>query len=338
MDATRRSLMIGTLAAPVLAGAAQARSAFQTPPPEAGNLSLAWPTPSATIDLWPKGVSGALHSDMREHVEETTTDQAIHFRRVQGISKPRLSVFPAQKPNGGAMLVIPGGGLYWNYFDHEGYQLADFLNRQGLTCFVLFYRLAGDGWDRPADVALIDAQRAMRVIRANAGSFGLDPERLGVAGFSAGGFLTSTLATRHGAKFQDPVDEIDALSARPFLAALIYPVQSVDPAYAYDGVGSTLFGGKVTPEIVKTYSPDRNVGPDHLTRLPGPRRGRQRGAGRQQRQFPQRAARRRHSGRNPPVRKWRPRLRHEGRAGQAVAHLAAVTRHLREKPQVDGLT
>lgn len=262
MDALRRTLILGSLAAPALAAG---QAVAQTAAPSVADpihAHLPWPEPAFTIDLWPNGVTGQLHPDMKETVEETSTDPKVRVRRVRGISRPRVAVFPAQTPNGGAMLIIPGGGFFWNYFDHEGYQLADFLNRQGVTCFVRFYRLGADGWDKPAEVGLADAQRAMRVIRARAADLKIDPARLGVAGFSAGGFLVSTLATRHAASFYTPVDAADTLPAKPFLAAPIYPVQSIDPAYAYPGVISTLFGGHVTPEMIKTWSPDQNAGPD----------------------------------------------------------------------------
>jgi len=119
--------------------------------------------------------------------------------------------------------------------------------------------MAQDGWSDPVRVGPADAQRAMRVIRAQAARFHLDPERVGVLGFSAGGFLTTTLATRHSAPLYAPVDATDKLSARPFLAAPIYPVQSVDPAYAYGGVAPSLFGGPPTPAQIREWSPDLNV-------------------------------------------------------------------------------
>ncbi len=212
-----------------------------------------------TIDLWPRPPAGQTHPGMVEVIEQTSSDPAYSSRRLKGISKPRLEVFPAANPNGAAMLIIPGGGFAWNYFEHEGYYVADALNRAGITCFVLFYRLAEEGWPEPASVGPADAQRAMRVIRADAARFHIDPARLGVMGFSAGGFLTATLATRHDAAFYAPVDARDRLSARPLLAAPIYPVQTVDPAYAYVGVAPSLFGGKVTAADIATWSPDRNV-------------------------------------------------------------------------------
>jgi acetyl esterase/lipase len=211
------------------------------------------------IGLWPRPPAGALHPDMAEVVEQTSSSPGYSSRRMKGVSKPHMIALPAAQPNGSAMLIIPGGGFEWNYFDHEGYHIADVLNRAGISCFVLIYRLARDGWADPAAVGPADAQRAMRLIRANAARFQLDPERVGVMGFSAGGFLTTTLATRHSTPFYKPVDAADQLSARPLLAAPIYPVQSVDPAYAYGGVAPSLFGGPPTAAQIREWSPDLNV-------------------------------------------------------------------------------
>lgn len=214
-----------------------------------------------TIELWPRPPVGALHPGMTEIVEQSSSNPAYSSRRIKGISRPRMTAFPAAQPNGSAMLIIPGGGFAWNYFEHEGHTIADILNRAGITCFVLFYRLAQDGWSDPASVGPADAQRAMRVIRANAARFHLDPARVGVMGFSAGGFLTATLATRHSAPFSTPIDATDKLSARPLLTAPIYPVQTVDPAYAYGGVAPSLFGGRPTAAQIREWSPDLNVTP-----------------------------------------------------------------------------
>jgi acetyl esterase/lipase len=249
----RRSLLLAPLA--LTAGSAMA----QTPAPDTAKTVAGWPAPSGTIDLWPQGAIGQLHPQMKELVEETSTDPSVKFRRVQGISKPRMAVFPAANPNGGAMLIIPGGGFWWNYFDHEGYALADYLNKQGITCFVLFYRLANDGWDNRADVGTIDAQRAMRLIRKNAAQYKLDPKRVGVAGFSAGGFITASLATRHAQALYAPVDDADQLDARPCIAAPVYPVISLDPAIAYEGTAPSLFGSPATAEQITRYAPDHNV-------------------------------------------------------------------------------
>jgi len=214
------------------------------------------------IELWPHAPAGALHPDMVELIEQTSTSPYYSSRRASRIAKPYMIAMPAAQPNGSAVLIIPGGSFQYAYFEHEGYYVADILNRAGISCFVLIYRMAQDGWKDPVRVGPADAQRAMRVIRANAGRFHLDPERVGVLGFSAGGFLTTTLATRHAAPLYAPVDATDQLSARPFLAAPIYPVQSVDPAYAYGGVAPSLFGGTPTPAQIREWSPDLNVKAD----------------------------------------------------------------------------
>ena len=246
----RRTLLLTPLA--LAAGSAMAETPSTT-------NAVAWPEPLNLIPLWPNGVPGTTPPNLKEVVIDEPQDGLAHFRHLYGVSVPRLAVFPAKNPNGGAMLIIPGGGFANNYFDHEGYMLADYLHAQGITCFVLFYRLAQDGWDNKPDVGLIDTWRAMRLIRANAADYGVDPARVGVIGFSAGGFLTASLATRHAQALYAPVDAADTRDARPFLAAPIYPVQTVDPAYAYNGVGPTLFGGHVTPDIIARYSPDKNV-------------------------------------------------------------------------------
>lgn len=211
------------------------------------------------IDLWPTPQPGQKNPGMKEVVEQTSSDPAYSSRRMQGISRPRIEVFRADKPNGGGMLIIPGGGFAWNYFEHEGNRLAETLNRAGISCFVLFYRLAQDGWADAASVGPADAQRAMRLIRANAARFGIDPSRLGVMGFSAGGFLAATLATRHEQPFYEAVDGADRLSARPSLAAPIYPVQTLNPAYAYEGAAPSLFGRPATEAEIRTWSPELNV-------------------------------------------------------------------------------
>jgi len=214
------------------------------------------------IDLWPHPPSGTLHPEMAPVIEQTSSNPAAYSsRRMKGITRPHMIALPAAQPNGSAMLIIPGGGFEWNYFEHEGYDIVGTLNRAGISCFVLFYRLARDGWTDPASVGPADAQRAMRVIRANAARFHVDPERVGVMGFSAGGFLTTTLAARHSAPFYSPVDATDRLSSRPLLTAPIYPVQSIDPAYAYEGVAPSLFGGPPTQAQIREWSPDLNVTP-----------------------------------------------------------------------------
>lgn len=266
MTIGRRDILIG--AGGIVAGSLAGHVAAQTPPPEAmvpadKQLKIqGWPAPVATIDLWPGVAPGLLNPDLKEVVTETSTDPQIHVRHVNGISRPRLSVFPAANPNGAAMIVIPGGGYVDNWFDHEGYEIASFLNAQGISAFVLFYRLPKEGWAKAADAPVSDAQRAMRLVRSQAAKYGIDPARVGVLGFSAGGHLTASIATRYDAKVYDAVDDADSLSARPYLAAPIYPVISMDPAIAHMGSREALLGLAPTAEQLVTYSPDKMVTKD----------------------------------------------------------------------------
>ncbi|WP_232824282.1 alpha/beta hydrolase [Blastomonas sp. UPD001] len=221
MPIDRRSLM----AAPLVLGLASLAKA-QTPVPEVpgGALPPGLPQPSETIDLWPKGAPGAPAKPLVETVQERSTDRLVTDRAVFGITRPRMAVFRPDRPNGAAVLITPGGGYRWVVVDKEGYEMGRWLAARGFTAFVLFYRLPGEGWAAGPDVALADAQRAMRLIRHRARDFAVDPERVSAMGFSAGGHLCADLSTRFDAKAYEPVDAADALSARPHSAAPIYPV------------------------------------------------------------------------------------------------------------------
>ena len=219
----------------------------------------AWPEPAYRIELWPTPPAPP-KPGMKEVVSDASKDPDFHHRRAQGIVRPRIEVFPAAEPNGGAVLIVPGGGFSWDSFDVEGYLLARRLNAAGLTACVLFYRLANDGWADRVDIGTIDAVRAMRVIRSRAAQLKIDPKRVAAIGFSAGGFLAASLATRFDEALYPARDAADALSARPDAAALMYPVASLDPQIAYSGAVPSLFGGAVTPEQIARYSPDRRVG------------------------------------------------------------------------------
>lgn len=256
-DIDRRTL----LTAGTLAGAMTLSSglAAQTPPPGAGSFAAALPQPSETIDLWPGRAPGAPNPLPVEAVNERSSDQAYNDRALLNVAQPRLAVFRPLRPNGAALLITPGGGYSWVVIDKEGYELGPLFAEQGITCFVLFYRLPHQGWAAGPDVALSDAQRAMRLIRARAGDYGIDPGRVSAMGFSAGGHLCADLATRFDAKTYDPVDRADRLSARPFIAAPIYPVISMAKPFAHPGSRKNLVGEDASLEREAAHSPDRNV-------------------------------------------------------------------------------
>lgn len=250
---TRRTLMAASLAA--------AGAAAQTRPPQAAGVAAITdrPDPTETIDLWPDGAPGAPPIPPVETVAERAVGGALSDRAVFGISRPRMVVFRPQRPNGAALLVMPGGGYRWVVIDKEGYEIGHAMAARGFTVFVLFYRLPGEGWAAGPDVALADAQRAMRLIRHRAGAFGLDPARVAAMGFSAGGHVCADLATRFATRVYEPVDAADAGSARPMLAGLLYPVISMSQPLAHAGSRRLLLGVDPTPTQDAAHSPDRHV-------------------------------------------------------------------------------
>ena len=173
-----------------------------------------------------------------------------------------MAVFRPDRPTGAAVLLIPGGGYRHVVVDKEGFEMGRWLSRRGITAFVLFYRLPGDGWAAGPDVALSDAQRATRIIRAEADRFTIDPQRVSAMGFSAGGHLCADLATRFALHTYDAHDAADALSARPDGAACIYPVISMDPEIAHAGSRRLLIGENASAQRERAHSPDHNVTPD----------------------------------------------------------------------------
>jgi acetyl esterase/lipase len=132
-----------------------------------------------------------------------------------------------KQPNGAAVLVIGGGGYFRIQIGSAAMPTAQWLADRGITAFVLYYRLPGDGWN--ADAPFQDGQRALRILRGNWKTLGIDPKRIGVLGFSAGGHLAGTLATRGAHDFYSPADAVDRMSAVPDFAALVYPVISMRP-------------------------------------------------------------------------------------------------------------
>ena len=254
----RRSLLIGSLAAGV-----SAQAASQTRPPSTTESHwMAIPDPTETIDLWPGGPPGAPATLPIETVHERSRDPAYNDRYVTGISRPRMAVFRPANPNGGAALIFPGGGYRWVVVDKEGYEMARLLAARGITAFVLFYRLPADGWASGPDTPLIDAQRAVRLIRHRAGTYGIDPRRFSALGFSAGGHVCASLLTRFGAHVYDPIDSADSLSARPDIAAPIYPVISMSAPTAHAGSRELLIGKNASAELERAYNPALNVPSD----------------------------------------------------------------------------
>ncbi|MEZ5710560.1 MAG: alpha/beta hydrolase [Blastomonas sp.] len=235
----------------------------QTPLPSvAGATPPGLPQPQESMDLWPHGAPGMPDPPPVEQVDERSGDPLVTDRAVLGISVPRLAVFRPDRPNGAAVLLIPGGGYRHVVVDKEGYEMARWLAARGFTAFVLFYRLPYDGWSAGPDVCLSDAQRAMRLIRHRHSLFAIDPERVAAMGFSAGGHLCADLGTRFATRTYAQVDAADTLSARPVCAAPIYPVISMSPPDAHPGSRERLLGASPSSAMEAAHSPDRNVPQD----------------------------------------------------------------------------
>lgn len=173
--------------------------------------------------LWPDGAPGAVGNELGD--------------------KPSIRIYPAEKPNGAAIVICPGGGYRVLAYDHEGTQVAKWLNTIGVTGVVLQYRLSPQ-YQHPTP--LTDAQRAIRYVRANAGTLKVAANRIGVMGFSAGGHLASTVSTHFDAGQAEAKDPIDRVSCRPDFSVLCYPVISLKDDYSHGGSAKNLLGEKAT--------------------------------------------------------------------------------------------
>jgi acetyl esterase/lipase len=144
--------------------------------------------------------------------------------RLGNVSTPTLTVYaPEGKQTGAAIIVFPGGGYHILAIDLEGTEVCDWLNSAGITCILLKYRVPDSGPYPKSSAALQDAQRAVGVVRSHAAEWHIDPHRVGVLGFSAGGHLAAALSTHFDQRLYDRVDEADQQSCRPDFAVVIYP-------------------------------------------------------------------------------------------------------------------
>jgi acetyl esterase/lipase len=188
--------------------------------------------------LWPGGAPGALGVEDRD--------------------KPSLTIRLAEpaKANGTAVVICPGGGYGNLAMDHEGAQIAAWLNNLGISAFILKYRL-GPVYHHPAP--LQDAQRALRTVRSRAKEFSVDPNRIGIWGFSAGGHLASTTGTHFDEGQPNASDPIERVSSRPDFMILAYPVISLTTDYVHKGSRKNLLGDPYDPALAEQLSNEKQV-------------------------------------------------------------------------------
>jgi acetyl esterase/lipase len=206
--------------------------------PTASRAKLAASQETQTFPLWEKGAPGALGHE----------DSDI----------PTLTYYPALHAGPAAVIVAPGGGYRNLAMNHEGRQVANWLNAMGISAFVLKYRL-GPRYHHPIEIG--DAQRAIRLVRTHAAEYGVKPDRIGMIGFSAGGHLTSTAETHFDSGNPNAVDPIDRASSRPDFAILGYAVISFTAPYTHKGSAQALLGDAPDPKLLEDLSNELHVTP-----------------------------------------------------------------------------
>lgn len=211
------------------------------------------------VNLWPNQAPGADRPP-------SGTEKLGEGGRLSDIEVPQYEVYLPEKgtANGAAVIILPGGGYGILASDHEGKAYAEWLAKSGIVGIVVKYRVSGKpelGYQFP--VPFLDARRAIRTARAKSSEWGIDPNKIGVMGSSAGGHLASLCATRFADTFtQETADDIDRQSCRPDFAILIYPVISMEDPTAHKGSRKNLLGEKPSPDQLLNYSTDRAVTKD----------------------------------------------------------------------------
>ncbi|WP_241676575.1 alpha/beta hydrolase [Flavobacterium pectinovorum] len=209
------------------------------------------------IPLWDK-IPGEIEDlNYRENVGLNISNGTIES--ISLVKTPTLTVYLPNKtkPNGTSVIILPGGGYQHLAYDKEGVKVAEWFNSLGITAFVLKYRLPSDLIMTNKNIGpLQDAQQAVRYVRQNAAKWNIDPNKIGVLGFSAGGHLASTLATHYDDKVYESTLKV---SARPDFSLLIYPVISMQNDITHKGSQTSLLGNNPSQELIDSFSNEKKV-------------------------------------------------------------------------------
>ena len=181
-----------------------------------------------TLPIWPGAAPGAPTNLPPEANMTTAKDNVVAGRlvyRVGNVVTPTITLYKAKDASSPtpAVVVFPGGGYRILAIDMEGTEVCDWLNSAGITCVLLKYRVPDTGPYPKSTAALQDAQRAMGLVRQHAAEWGIDPNRVGVLGFSAGGHLSAAISNLYEKRLYDPIDDADKLSCRPDFSVVVYP-------------------------------------------------------------------------------------------------------------------
>ncbi len=212
-------------------------------------LSLQFAVAQKVIKLWPGNPPG--------NNECPKPEETFNGKMVRYVSEPTLTVYlPEKEKNKGAAIVIcPGGGYGIEAMDYEGYDYAEYLQRNGIAGIVLKYRLPYGH----SEIPLMDAQYAIRTVRFNAGSWGINPGKIGISGFSAGGHLASTAATHFDNGKSESDNQVEKVSCRPDFAVLVYAVITFNEAWGHMGSRENLIGTNHDLQLIRYFSNELQV-------------------------------------------------------------------------------
>ena len=210
------------------------------------------------IPVWETQIPGQIFaSDFKEYTRGGNSESDV--LRVYQVVEPTLKAYlvSEEAATGAAVLICPGGGYQFLAIDHEGYQIAEWLNSMGISAFVLKSRLPDDQIMEDKSLGpLQDAQKAMRILRSNAKKWNIDPNKIGVLGFSAGGHLAASLSTLYDTKVYPDDTKV---SARPDFSILIYPVISFQEGLTHGGTRNSLLGKAPTKDQINHFSNELQV-------------------------------------------------------------------------------